>query len=70
MPKWTKGTYEGVAQIFSDCREELDSHVFVSKSAKAIGTDTVEGIAHRMADAFEDDNPRFDRARFLDACGI
>lgn len=27
-------------------------------------------VAHRMADHFAADNPRFDRARFLQACGV
>jgi hypothetical protein len=27
-------------------------------------------MAHQIADGLEADNPRFDRARFLDACGI
>jgi hypothetical protein len=27
-------------------------------------------IAHDLADALEADNPRFDRARFLTACGV
>jgi hypothetical protein len=29
-----------------------------------------EQIAHDMADIFAEDNPRFDRARFLEACGV
>lgn len=29
-----------------------------------------EIIAHRLADYFQQDNPRFDRERFLKACGI
>ena len=27
-------------------------------------------VAHRLADSLASDNPRFDRARFLAACGI
>ena len=28
------------------------------------------GVVHTLADTLEADNPRFDRARFLDACGV
>lgn len=27
-------------------------------------------VAHRVADALAESNPRFDRARFLEACGV
>ena len=27
-------------------------------------------VAQELADALQGDNPRFDRARFLDACGV
>ena len=27
-------------------------------------------VAEELADTLEKDNPRFDRARFLDACGV
>ena len=29
-----------------------------------------DAIAQKLADAFESDNPRFDRFRFLVACGV
>ena len=32
--------------------------------------DLKESLAYNMADALEADNPRFDRARFLVACGV
>jgi uncharacterized membrane protein YjgN (DUF898 family) len=30
----------------------------------------INTVAERMADALQADNPRFDRARFLTACGV
>ena len=33
-------------------------------------TDTKRTIALNMADALQNDNPRFDRERFLVACGV
>jgi hypothetical protein len=32
--------------------------------------ETKREIAQNFADALETDNPRFDRARFLEACGV
>lgn len=32
--------------------------------------ETVEETARRLCDVFTNENPRFDRARFLAACGI
>jgi hypothetical protein len=37
---------------------------------ECIDSDGLEALADNMADALESDNPRFDRARFLDACGV
>ena len=33
-------------------------------------TETVQEIALSLADLLEGDNPRFDRDRFLTACGV
>lgn len=30
----------------------------------------VQNIAHRLADQLRNDNPRFDRQRFIDACQL
>jgi len=37
---------------------------------ECIDSDGLEALADNMADALESDNPRFDRARFLVACGV
>lgn len=40
---------------------------------ESLGSDMKEGsslTAERIADALQADNPRFDRARFLNACGV
>ena len=34
-------------------------------------TETVlKAVAESLADMFKQDNPRFDRSRFMDACGL
>jgi hypothetical protein len=32
--------------------------------------EAIEGLARSLATKLQSDNPRFDRARFLDACGV
>lgn len=38
--------------------------------SQRIADDFAERIARRLADVFAEDNPRFDRERFLSACGF
>lgn len=35
-----------------------------------IRTDAVKQIAEQLADYFAEENPNFDRKRFLEACGV
>lgn len=42
-----------------------------SKEAQVLGSKQYFiGLATDMADMFASDNPRFDRTRFMDACGF
>lgn len=63
MPKFTKRHYEllarGVATDMDRARREQDLF--------AVGT--IAAMAERQADLFAHDNPRFNRSRFLTACG-
>jgi hypothetical protein len=38
--------------------------------ARSAGDDLAKFLASNLADKLAEDNPRFDRARFLDACGV
>lgn len=51
----TKKDFEAIARILK------------SKDGRI---DAVEMIAEDLADLFAADNPRFDRDRFIEACGI
>lgn len=51
----TKKDYVAIAQV-------LNSAI--------IGQASPERVAEKMAEVFKLDNPRFDRARFLAACGV
>ena len=58
----TKRDYELIAAVIAtNCR---DCHTW------SVADERIEGIAEDMADAFEAVDPRFDRKRFLQACGL
>jgi hypothetical protein len=62
----SKKHYIETARILSAERECLNGNETADDMIRA----TVDSIAGRMADMFAADNPRFDRARFLTACGV
>ena len=45
-------------------------HVYYLSQDKPDGEKAVEWIANKSADIFQADNPAFDRAKFLKACGV
>jgi hypothetical protein len=55
--KMTRKDYVVIAEVIKNLDEVLDSYA-------------LEVLADNMAEALESDNPRFDRARFLVACGV
>ena len=47
------------------------SHILEGTPApRIVSCVEVRRFAHALADYFEQDNPRFDRERFLEACGV
>jgi len=59
MAKWTQMTYILVAKVlrqYGGCR--------------CVENGNITHIAVRFADEFERDNDRFDRQKFLSACGV
>lgn len=64
----TKKNYEAIAQTISDEFEATmskSSPDFIRGAAYG-----VEETAKSLADYFKRDNPRFDREKFLAACGL
>jgi hypothetical protein len=55
----TRKDYQLIAEVFANFGKMIELN-------ETIGAD----IARDLADALQGDNPRFDRARFLDACGV
>jgi hypothetical protein len=59
----TKKDYELIANVFAEYHAPLGLGQITSSLV-------VEELAHALADALADDNPRFDLARFLKACRV
>ena len=69
----TKKDFKAVAEIINAAREDD----FIGENFKSscedfdLGWDRAcRGIVPRLADYFTTDNPRFDRSRFMRACGL
>lgn len=55
----TRKDYQLIAEVFANFGQIIELE-------ETIGAD----LARNLADALQGDNPRFDRARFLTACGV
>lgn len=62
---FTRQHYKAIAEIVKGQKELAD--VFAHKQ---FATQRISDIAKGLADYFAKDNPRFDRDRFLEACGL
>lgn len=62
---FTKQHYEAIAKIIKQEIEWSESY-----QTEGVRTNTCKHIALDLAQYFESDNPRFDRKRFLEACGV
>lgn len=62
-----KRHFEGLAEMVRDLNLSLADGVHVNDSG--IKTFSAYTVAARLADFCQQQNPRFDRARFLAACG-
>lgn len=58
MSNLTKKNYEAIAKVF---------YAYISTGT---GVNIAKPLAKDLADYFTTDNPKFNRARFLAACGI
>jgi len=60
----TRKDYVIIAETIANLREQQkDSGPFTNNPS-------LKDVAEELAHALGEDNPRFDRARFLDACGV
>ena len=67
----TKKHYEAIAAIIASTYNNANLYTTPGyKDTAKERRETLETTASRLADYFAQDNPRFDRTRFLAACGI
>jgi hypothetical protein len=69
----TRKDYVLIAEVLAQMSRDLASTGFENDTAKAILTGerlATHAIAHRIADQLHQDNTRFDRKRFIDACQL
>jgi hypothetical protein len=71
----TRKDYIATAETIAQFTRDLDTDALTTTTEK--GRAILSGervaaqtIAHRLADLFARDNARFDRSRFLKACGL
>ena len=67
----TKKHYEAIARILADVLEHEQDDF--DPQAHGVNFTTyyyIQDVARQLAEYFASDNPRFDRARFLSACGV
>ena len=69
----TKSTFIAIAKILAESQSKDDpdsiddSHDFAESNGREAARNEIAG---RLADHFAKENGRFDRSRFLTACGI
>jgi hypothetical protein len=65
----TRKDYEAVARVILCERASVEARE--CDTAKTLNAwETTARVAYQLAQVFEHQNPRFDRARFLEACGL
>ena len=65
MPKFQRRHYEAIAEVLKDVRDSADTLQLFPPEIAALN-----GIITKTAEVFRRDNPRFDRDRFISACGL
>lgn len=69
----TRKDYVLIAETIAQLSRDLASTAFGNDTAEAILTGerlATHAIAYRLADQLHQDNTRFDRKRFIDACQL
>ncbi|MDP2692306.1 MAG: hypothetical protein Q8O88_01540 [bacterium] len=66
----TKKTFIAVANILKKKREVITVEGNEAFSPNQISEALLNGLCREFADHFSKQNPKFDRERFLKACGI
>ena len=64
----TKKDYELIARVVADFENRLGN--WFNSQERQQRQEIHAELAHGMANSLEQSNPRFDRAKFLQACGV
>ena len=64
----TKKDYELIARVLKDQLESCFTHV--NKQIGTIEAYSVECVVKQLTKELEQDNPRFNRQKFMKACGL
>lgn len=62
----SKKDYVGIAMKIKSVRVGMPG----SKASNPDVVGAIDSVAIRIANYFEDDSPKFNRTRFLEACGV
>lgn len=65
MAKFSKQHYEAIADAINKALDEAPIWTEETASIRAAYTDGVLATAQNVSEVFADDNPRFDRAKFV-----
>lgn len=65
----TRNDFELIARAISRTRDELDIR-WPGATGTALSGATLDALAENIANTLAGTNSRFDRPRFLDACGV
>jgi hypothetical protein len=69
---FTRIHYDAIAEVISGTAHTIDLNVNYSGNGNELSCcskPSIVALIVRMELMFEADNPKFDRARFIDACG-
>lgn len=66
----TRRDYVFIAQAIKDARTAALHHVPLGEGTESVFIHGINSAAYQLARNLSEDNPKFDRQRFLDACGV
>ena len=66
----TRKDYVAIAAALRSTRDRIDAHDITGDTALVVQRDVFKATVSAVATALENDNPRFDRRKFLAAAGF
>ena len=66
----SKKDFELIARVLKRCRADSEYHTALSGPQRRAAVASIDNASIDFADELAATNPRFDRERFLRACGV